>query len=110
MTFSESFPATLTGGTNDVYGHGTHIAGLITGNGAASTGTPYERTFIGVAPNANLINLRVFDEGEQNLDSTVIEAIETAIVLKILTIFVSSIFGWGVRSGRATNRTRCVRH
>jgi len=82
VVFSESFPATLTGGTNDVYGHGTHVAGLIAGSGTKSKGKPYARTFVGVAPNANLINLRVLDENGQGFDSTVIEAIETAIELK----------------------------
>ncbi len=82
IVYSQSFPATLAGGANDVYGHGTHVAGLIAGNGAESIGKSYTRTFAGVAPNANLINLRVLDENGQGSDSTVIAAIETAIALK----------------------------
>jgi subtilisin family serine protease len=34
----------------DHYGHGTHVAGLIAGNGALSTGPQYFRTFSGAAP------------------------------------------------------------
>ncbi len=82
VIFSESFPATLAGGANDVYGHGTHVAGLIAGNGVKSTGKQFDRTFLGVAPNANLINLRVLDANGQGSDSAVIDAIETAISLK----------------------------
>src|SRR5688572_268258 len=40
----------------DGYGHGTHVAGIIAGSGADSSG---RRT--GVAPGANLIGLRVLD-------------------------------------------------
>jgi len=68
--------------TADLYGHGTHVAGLIAGNGAHSTGPTYARTFSGVAPNANLINLRVLDANGNGTDSSVIEAIERAISLK----------------------------
>jgi serine protease AprX len=82
LVYSASFPSTLAGGTQDSYGHGTHVAGLIAGNGDHSAGNQFSRTFTGVAPNANLINLRVLDQNGQGSDSTVIEAIEAAIALK----------------------------
>ena len=66
----------------DAYGHGTHVAGLIAGNGAQSTGKHYFRTFYGAAPNANIINLRVLDENGAGTDSAVIAAIEEAIALR----------------------------
>ena len=66
----------------DQYGHGTHIAGLIAGNGASSTGLIYSKTFKGIAPNANIINLRVLDQNGTATDSTVINAINKAISLK----------------------------
>ncbi len=71
-------------GTNDQYGHGTHIAGLIAGNGASSKGSRYSRTFEGIAPQANIINLRVLDQNGAGTDSAVISAISTAIALKPL--------------------------
>ena len=36
----------------DAYGHGTHIAGLIAGNGLSSTGPIFSQTFKGIAPGA----------------------------------------------------------
>jgi serine protease AprX len=67
---------------SDAYGHGTHIAGLIAGNGASSTGSMYSNTFKGIAPGARLINLRVLDNNGAATDSTVIAAIHQAIALK----------------------------
>jgi serine protease AprX len=40
--------------TDDPYGHGTHVASIAAGNESVSDGT-----YSGIAPNANLINLRV---------------------------------------------------
>jgi serine protease AprX len=68
--------------TNDQYGHGTHVAGIIGGNGAMSTGQQYTRTFKGIAPNANLIDLQVLDQNGQGMESDVIAAIEMAIALQ----------------------------
>src|ERR1700751_2760905 len=72
------------GSAVDQYGHGTHIAGLIAGNGASSTGANYTRTFEGIAPSANIVNLRVLDQNGAGTDSAVIAAINTAILLKPL--------------------------
>src|SRR3954463_7875041 len=66
----------------DQYGHGTHIAGLIAGNGLSSTGFIYSKTFKGVAPGAKLVNLRVLDANGASTDSIVIAAIDKAISLK----------------------------
>ena len=67
---------------SDYYGHGTHVAGLIAGNGSNSTGSLYTYTIKGMAPSANIINLRVLDENGSGTDSSVIAAIEKAIALK----------------------------
>jgi serine protease AprX len=66
----------------DAYGHGTHIAGLIAGNGVSSTGQMYSKTFKGIAPDARIVNLRVLDSNGGATDSTVISAINKAIALK----------------------------
>ena len=55
----------------DDYGHGTHIAGIIGGNGAGSDG---ER--IGVAPRVNLINVKVSDNKGVGSISNVIEGLQ----------------------------------
>ncbi len=69
-------------GTNDLYGHGTHVAGLIAGAGQSSKGRDFTYTVEGIAPGANLINLRVLDAAGNSTDSAVIAAIETAISLQ----------------------------
>ena len=68
--------------TYDEYGHGTHVAGIVAGSGANSTGSQYIYTFKGIAPNANLINLRALDQNGSGTDGTVISAIQEAIQLK----------------------------
>ena len=69
---------------NDQYGHGTHVAGLIAGDGVSSTGSQYTQTFKGIAPQSNIVNLRVLDQNGEGTDSGVIQAINTAILLKPL--------------------------
>ena len=66
----------------DQYGHGTHIAGLIAGDGLSSTGFFYNKTFKGIAPGAKIVNLRVLDANGSSTDSVVIAAIDKAISLK----------------------------
>ena len=47
----------------DSYGHGTDVAGIIAGNGDnRGPGDPLHGQYIGVAPNANLISIKVSDE------------------------------------------------
>src|SRR6202034_3686476 len=67
---------------NDQFGHGTHVAGLIAGDGLSSTGPFFSKTFKGIAPNASIINLRVLDQNGAGTDSLVIAAINQAIALK----------------------------
>lgn len=80
VVYQQSFVAGQT--PDDSYGHGTHVAGIVAGNGSHSTGPSYSYTFKGIASNANLVNLRVLDQNGHGTDSAVISAIQTAINLK----------------------------
>ena len=80
IVYSQDF--TGSGSAADQYGHGTHVAGIIAGNGAMSTGANYSYTFQGIASNVNLINLRVLDQNGASTDSEAIAAIQTAIQLQ----------------------------
>jgi serine protease AprX len=82
VVYSQSFVAGDTS-TADKYGHGTHVAGLIGGTGAASgVANGYAAKYAGMAPNINIINLRVLDQNGLGTDSQVIAAIQLAIALK----------------------------
>ena len=77
IVYSESFIAGDLS-TGDAYGHGTHVAGIVGGNGQDSSGGQYH----GVAPRVNIINLRVLNGQGAGNDSQVIAAIQRAIQLK----------------------------
>lgn len=66
----------------DWYGHGQHLAGIIASNGKASTCGHCPSPLIGIAPGANLIDLKVLDVNGEGSDSQVIGAIDEAIQLK----------------------------
>ncbi len=80
IVYNESFIANDPT-TNDIYGHGTHVAGILAGNGRDSQ-SGYPTQYTGIAPNANIINLRVLDSTGAGSDSQVIAAIQRAIQLK----------------------------
>ena len=80
-----------TNGTVDVYGHG----GAVAGNGSDSSGK-----YTGVAPQANLVNLRVLSDKGAGNDSQVIAAIDRAIQLKST---------YNIRVIKPVARTPCVR-
>jgi serine protease AprX len=71
---SQDFNPNVTG-TDDAYGHGTAVAGIIAGDGTASLGQ-----YIGVAPQANLINLRVNDGTGAAPTSAIMNAILWAVI------------------------------
>src|SRR6266566_5116709 len=80
VVYSQDF--TGSGTTDDSYGHGTHVAGIVGSSGSSSTCPKCTRTFRGVAPNVNFINLRVLNQFGIGTDSTVISALQRAISLK----------------------------
>jgi serine protease AprX len=80
IVYSESFIPGDTS-TNDAFGHGTHVAGIVAGNGHDSQ-SGYAEQYLGIAPNAKIINLRVLNGNGAGSDSQVIAAIERAIQLR----------------------------
>src|SRR6185436_15895017 len=59
------------GRTDDPYGHGTHVASAAAGNGRICNGK-----YIGVAPNAKLVNLRVLNSQGTGSVSSVLAALD----------------------------------
>jgi len=78
VVFSWDF--TGRGSLDDPYGHGTHIAGIIAGDGGASLAVG--RDYTGMAPGANLVNFKVLDERGHGYVSNVVAAIDQAISLR----------------------------
>ena len=103
IVYSQDF--TGSGSTRDELGHGTHVAGVIAGNAYYSTGAPSGHVIKGIAPNVNLVNLKVLDKNGVGYDSYVIAAIDRAVALKatynIRVINLS--LGRGVFGGYATD-------
>ncbi len=65
---------------DDTCGHGTQVAGIVAGNGTNSIGSQYTQTYFGIAPQANLINVRVLDSQGSGSVSQVIAGISWAVV------------------------------
>ncbi len=57
--------------SSDAYGHGTFVAGIIAGNGAYSNGR-----YVGIAPKANLLNVRVSDDQGMATEADVISGLQ----------------------------------
>jgi serine protease AprX len=71
------FTKDFTGGNGfDGYGHGTHVAGIISGRPGRTSDTADYR---GIAGGARIINLRVLGDDGSGVASDVIEAIDWAI-------------------------------
>jgi serine protease AprX len=73
---------TIGGGTDDGYGHGTHVAGIIAGNAAASECPNCDVPLQGIAPNATILNFHALDSTGTGTDTSVINAIYKAIQVK----------------------------
>jgi serine protease AprX len=72
----------IGGVQDDDFGHGTHVAGIIAGNAKSSNFPQSKHILRGMAPNANLLDLRVLDANGMSSDSVVIAAIQQAVQLK----------------------------
>jgi serine protease AprX len=81
VVYHQDFTGTPTtnysGAQYDLYGHGTHVAGILGGNGYLSSGN-YE----GVAPAVTMVDLRALNALGVGTDSSVIAAIQEAIALQ----------------------------
>src|ERR1022692_631166 len=80
IVYSQNF--STDSDASDRHGHGTHVAGVLAGGGNMSTGSGFTRSFIGIANDANIINLKVLNSSGQGTDRAVISAIQEAITLK----------------------------
>jgi serine protease AprX len=69
--------------SDDVFGHGTHVAGIITGSGSAAAGVTSEYTG-GIAPGAQLVNVKVLGDDGVGMTSDVIAGIDWVIANKAL--------------------------
>ena len=63
---------------SDTYGHGTHVAGIIAGSRAAANGVAPEYAG-GVAPRANIVNVRVLGADGSGYTSDVIDGIQWVV-------------------------------
>lgn len=76
---------------NDEYGHGTHVAGIIGGNGKSSGGL-----HVGMAPKSNIINVRVNDANGAATAADVIAGLQwindnrTVYNIKVVNISLNS--------------------
>ena len=68
--------------SNDQCGHGTHVAGIIGGNGFNSTGTQYTHTYTGIARACNFVNVRVLNSSGAGVASNVISALQWCVKYK----------------------------
>jgi serine protease AprX len=65
---------------NDHYGHGTHVAGLIAGNSLLyPTDSRFFGRYMGVAPRANLVSVKVSDDDGNTTVLDVIHGIQFAV-------------------------------
>jgi serine protease AprX len=71
-------------GFADPYGHGTHVAGIIAGDGSASADGGAFRRFGGIAPAAGLVSVRVLDGDGNGRVSDVMAGIDWVVANKDL--------------------------
>src|SRR5881296_2305924 len=66
-------------GLADYFGHGTHVAGILYGNGYASSDSLSFRTFRGLAPDAQLISVRALAPDGTGRTSDIIKGIDWVV-------------------------------
>ncbi len=63
--------------TNDIFGHGTHVAGILAGTGADSAGA-----YSGIAPGVDLLNLKIGDDKGLATESDIVAAMQWILANK----------------------------
>jgi serine protease AprX len=64
----------------DRYGHGTHVAGLVAGNGRRlPSADPLYNHYIGTAPNAHLVSIKASDDDGNSTIIDVIDGLQFAV-------------------------------
>jgi serine protease AprX len=71
-------PTFSPAGTVDPYGHGTHVAGILVGNGSNSD----QGRLAGVAPQASLVSVRVLDGNGAGTTSSVLAGLQWVLANK----------------------------
>jgi serine protease AprX len=69
-------------GLADYFGHGTHVAGILSGSGASSTCLTCYKTFKGIAPGAQIISLRALQPDGSGYTSDILSAIDWVLKFK----------------------------
>jgi len=76
VVFSRDF--TGENRVDDPYGHGTHVASIAAGNGRVSNGA-----YTGIAPNANIVNLRVLNSQGTGTVSATLAALDWLVANRV---------------------------
>jgi serine protease AprX len=88
----------------DGYGHGTHVAAIAAGNSWAQAPGPNQGKYVGVAPGANLIAVRVSDDQGRTYLSDVMSGIDWVIAnrqlynIRVLNLSLSSTVAESART------------
>ena len=78
IDFTTTAPTVSNIPLNDLGGHGTHVAGLVAGDGSASGGL-----HTGVAPNANIVDVRVIDSNGASNVSTILRGLQWILANRV---------------------------
>jgi subtilisin family serine protease len=93
--------------TDDPYGHGTHVASLAAGNGMIA-----DASYVGIAPDAKLINLRVLNSQGTGTTSAVLNALNWVLSNRTtynIRVVNMSLGGAAIDSYKNDPVTRAVR-
>ncbi len=64
-----------------MFGHGTHVAGIVAGNLVDEAKEEFQMDSMGIAPEAQLVVMKVFDNSGNCYLDYLVSAIEDAIIL-----------------------------